>query len=372
MKRPKKRPLRLGQIGWLHDDRGPGFETVAWCDINEAKLKKAGSQAPHIALYTDYRAMLQQESLDAVFISSPNAVHAQQAIAALSAGVHVFLEKPMGITPEECRAVCDAARRSGRHCVVDFELRISTMTRRLLEVIRRNEFGPLRRLEFFHHRGGWLEEGNGLWRTRPEFSGGLFLMEPIHEVDLFRFLAGDIAAVRGFAGPRVLAHYQFEDHAGVFFEFRSGAAGFLFTSHTHSAQVTDPKRWNPDLGHDMSLIATFEHGSVGIHPLSQRITFNRFEPYPPGTRGVRVVFDHIEDYEPAGLQAFSHDIAGMRQEFIRRLLADEPPMIAIEDAYQSHEACLAIEESLRKRGERIPLPLSNPSQTKPRRCRGPQ
>lgn len=59
------------------------------------------SQAPHIALYTDYRAMLQQESLDAVFISSPNAVHAQQAIAALSAGVHVFLEKPMGITPKE-------------------------------------------------------------------------------------------------------------------------------------------------------------------------------------------------------------------------------------------------------------------------------
>jgi|GEM_PF-6842713 len=46
MKRPKKRPLRLGQIGWLHDDRGPGFETVAWCDINEAKLKKPCPRPP--------------------------------------------------------------------------------------------------------------------------------------------------------------------------------------------------------------------------------------------------------------------------------------------------------------------------------------
>ncbi len=362
-KKPKAK-LRLGQIGWLHNDHGPDYETIAWCDIHEAKLKKAGTQAPQIALYTNFRAMLEREKLDAVFIASPNKFHAEQAIAFLEAGVHVFLEKPMGITEAECRAVRDTALKAQRHCVVDFELRVSIMTQRLQSVIQSGEYGTLRRLEFFHHRGGWLEEGNGLWRTRPEQSGGLFLMEPIHAIDLFRYLGGEIASVQAFAGPRVLPHYRFEDHAGVFITFQSGTAGFLFTSHTHSAQTPDPKRWNSDMGHDMALIATFERGSVGINVLAQRMTFNRFEEYPPGSGGMRVVFDHIEDYEPAGLHAFSHDIGRMRHEFIRRLLEALPPLISIEDAYQSHQVCFAIEESIRKGGTATSLPL--PSNRKKR------
>src|SRR6185295_1497137 len=90
------RKLKVGHIGWLSRDEGPDCTTVAWCDISDEKMKRLKLQHPEITMYTDYREMVRHPGLDAVVISTPNWLHCDMACAFLEAGVHVFVEKPMG------------------------------------------------------------------------------------------------------------------------------------------------------------------------------------------------------------------------------------------------------------------------------------
>jgi len=78
----------------------------------------------------------------------------------------------MGINRDECGRILQAQRASGKRLTIDFEMRFSTFAQRIRGLIASGEYGSLRRMEFYHHRGCWQEEGNGLWRTRAEKSGG--------------------------------------------------------------------------------------------------------------------------------------------------------------------------------------------------------
>ncbi len=352
--------IKLGHIGWCFRDEGPECETVAWCDINAAKLERAASQHPDLSMYTDYREMVKHPGLDAVVISTPNFVHAEQAIAFLEAGKHVFLEKPMGINKAECDAILSAAKKSGCTCVIDFELRVSPFARRIRQFLDSGEYGQLRHLEFIHHRGSWLEEGNGIWRTRKEKSGGLYFMEPIHEVDIFRFFGGEIVSAQSTAAPTVLPQYQFEDNVCSHFFFDNGALGTILTSHTHSAFTRDDSLWS-ELGHDMNLILTLTKGSIGVDFLKPRILINRFNEYPKGAHGVRVEFERAEDYAADGVHAFHHNITAMRKEFIRRVANDEPPVQDILDAWKTHMVCLAAEQSVQEDFRRVEVAYALPN-----------
>lgn len=355
--------LRIGHVGWLRHDEGPDWQTVAWCNTDREALDAAGRSHPQVALFTDYREMLKHPGLDAVVISTPNMVHAEQTVACLEAGKHVMVEKPMGVNREECNRILEAQRRSGRNLTVDFEIRASPFAKRVKALLDGGEFGVLRRIEFAHHRGCWLEEGNGLWRTRPEKSGGLFLMEPIHEVDIFRFFAGEVVAAQSTTGPNVLPHYQFQDNVCSHFFFANGVLGTLLASHTHSATPTQPGQWveTPEymnaLGHDMTMTLTLTGGSIGIDFLSQRIMVNRLEVWPPGSGGVRVIPVRTEDMRALG-SGFYHDINVMTTEFYRRCAAGEPPLQEPLDAWKTHMVCLAAEQSAREDFRRVPVDYS--------------
>ncbi|MBI3986613.1 MAG: Gfo/Idh/MocA family oxidoreductase [Lentisphaerae bacterium] len=355
--------INVGHIGWTFRDEGPDCHTVAWCDINEAKMAASAVQHPGIAMYTDYRKMVNHPGLELVVISTPNFVHAEQAIAFLNAGKHVFLEKPMGITRDECSRIVQAQRKSGAHLCVDFEMRVSPFARRIRGMIDSGEYGALRRIEFIHHRGCWLEEGNGIWRTRPEKSGGLYFMEPIHEVDIFRYFGGDIEAVQSIVGPNVLPQYRFQDNVCSHFFFKNGALGVILTSHTLSAFTNDPGKWS-QMGHDMNMIFTFTKGAIGVDMIRERLVFNRIVEYPAGSGGMRVEFDRIEDYSGGPAGAFCHDISAMRREFIRRMACGQPPVQDGLDAWKSHMVCLAAERSAKEDFRRVKVDYTLPKGVK--------
>lgn len=352
--------IRLGHIGWLTRDEGPECKTVAWCDINAAKMKKAAQENPDITMYTDYRKLLKHPGLDAIIISTPNYVHAEQTIAFLEAGKDVFLEKPMGVNARECDAILKAAAKSKRTCAIDFELRVSPFAERLQQLLTGGEYGELKHIEFIHHRGCWLNEGNGLWRVDPSKSGGLYFMEVIHAVDIFRLLGGEINSVQSTAAPTVLPQYQFQDNVCSHFFFKSGALGTILSSHTHSAWTTDATQWST-LGHEMQMIFTLSKGSIGVDFLRPRILINRFEEYPRQTKGLRVVFDHAEDYSAMGSHAFGHDIDKMRWEFIRRVAQSSPPVQSTLDAWKTHRVCLAAEQSVRENFRRVDVDYTLPA-----------
>lgn len=354
--------LKVGHIGWLSGDDGPDCETVAWCDIREEKLRRLKEEHPDIAMYDDYRKMLKHPGLDLVCISTPNWLHTEMACAFLNAGIHVFLEKPMSVNRAELDGLLIAQRKSGKNLCIDFEMRVAPSTKRIKTILDSGEIGRLMRMELVHHRGCWLEEGNGIWRTRTAQSGGFFLMEPIHTVDIFRYYAGEIKAVQSTSGPNVLKNYRdFPDNFFTNLFFESGVLGTILTTHTLSAHTHDSKFW-PKLGHDMYMVFTCSGGSLLVDLLNAVILVNRCEDYPDGAHGTRVVFERAEDYSSGASMKFFHDIDLMRRTFIRRCAKGEPPVQDALDAWKTHLVCLAAEESSRTDFRRIEIDYTLPGE----------
>ena len=89
----------------------PGVKLAAVCDIDpEARDRGATIGKDHKPdLFEDWRKLIARDDIDAVVIATPVDLHTEMAVAALDAGLNVYLEKPMGRTPEEVKAVMDAA-----------------------------------------------------------------------------------------------------------------------------------------------------------------------------------------------------------------------------------------------------------------------
>lgn len=116
--------VRVGVIG--AGDRGlqlarefaeSGAEVAGFADVYKRRLEEAARAVPGAKPHSDYRALLEDKSLDAVAIATPQHLHAGQFIAALEAGKHVYVEKAMAFTVDETRAMRTALERAGRRTV---------------------------------------------------------------------------------------------------------------------------------------------------------------------------------------------------------------------------------------------------------------
>ncbi|WP_286860639.1 Gfo/Idh/MocA family protein, partial [Proteiniphilum sp. UBA5510] len=92
----------------------PHAEIVALCDIYPPNLKAASALCPNAKTYTDYRKMLESTDIDGVIISTPLYLHAPITLDALEAGKHVFCEKAMALTMDQCKVVYEAYRKTDR------------------------------------------------------------------------------------------------------------------------------------------------------------------------------------------------------------------------------------------------------------------
>ena len=131
---------------------------------------------------TDYEEILADPDIDAVLITTRNQLHARQAAAALRAGKHVFVEKPMAITEAECRLVYDAARDSGRHLAVGFNRRFAPDYVSLGALLAKRS-GPA----VLSARVNSPGISGGYWMADPAI-GGAIIGEATHFTDLFYWL----------------------------------------------------------------------------------------------------------------------------------------------------------------------------------------
>ena len=103
----------------------PGVQMVAFCDIIEERAQKAKQDygTPDAAVYTDYRKLLEDKSIDVVHVCTPNRAHSFITVDALHAGKHVMCEKPMAINSEEAKKMLDAARETGKKLTIGYQSR---------------------------------------------------------------------------------------------------------------------------------------------------------------------------------------------------------------------------------------------------------
>lgn len=178
--------LGFSGVGWLGESlikalhREPGFRLAAVQDLDAELLAEVAAR--HLAPWsgTEYLDLLAAPGVDAVLIATPNAFHAAQAQAALAAGKHVLVQKPLALSLQDARATVDASTRAKRVLFVDYSYRhLETMA--AFEAAL-PEIGRPRCLEgMFHNQWG----PGKAWFFNPALSGGGALMDlGVHLLDL--------------------------------------------------------------------------------------------------------------------------------------------------------------------------------------------
>ncbi|NUQ00745.1 MAG: Gfo/Idh/MocA family oxidoreductase, partial [Armatimonadetes bacterium] len=138
-----------GQVG------NPRAQVIAVCDVDANHLANAvGVTRNEARGYRDYRELLARDDLDAVCISTPDHWHGLNTIHACAAGKDVYVEKPMGHTIAEGRAMVEAARRHGRVVQVGTMQRASGHFRHVVELVRSGRLGEVKQARTWFGPGG--------------------------------------------------------------------------------------------------------------------------------------------------------------------------------------------------------------------------
>lgn len=148
----------------------------------EAAVVQFGAERGYAAL----DALLSDPEVDAVWVCTPNGLHAEHTLRALAAGKHVLCEKPMALTVEDAEALVAAARRQGRQLGVGFHLRHHPGYRLAKQAVQEGSLG-----EITYARGQWALHGVGIarpgWWSDPALAGaGILMGTGVHVIDLLR------------------------------------------------------------------------------------------------------------------------------------------------------------------------------------------
>jgi predicted dehydrogenase len=177
---------------------------------------------------------------DAAVVVAPHPFHAPLAIAALEAGRHVLVEKPLSDSVAEADRMIATAARMNRLLGVALQHRTRADVQAASELIRGGGLGMLQRVDLIGNwprkRGYFLAAPwRGTWRGE---GGGVLLNQGQHDLDLLTYLAGPPARVVGWARTR-LHHIETEDSAVAMLEWASGALG---TVHLSTCEVDVSQR----------------------------------------------------------------------------------------------------------------------------------
>lgn len=164
------------------------WNVVAAADTDPNQLEAAASRYGIARRYSDYRGLLADAEVDAVAVCVPPRWHCEVALAALDAGKHVFVEKPVALSPEECDRLAKAAARSPRKLMVGFNLRWHRHVRRARQIVQQGVLGPVELIRTALTGRIHQRTQASSWSNRREEGGGVLFELGVHHFDLWRHL----------------------------------------------------------------------------------------------------------------------------------------------------------------------------------------
>lgn len=210
----------------------PGAELAAIAERSDENRAAAQQQHPQAACHADYREMLQREKLDAVDIVLPTHLHFEAAKAALEAGCHVLLEKPMCPDLAQCDELIALAKKKQLHLAIGHEFRLSSLWGRVKQMVDEGAIGDPRYCLIELWRNPY-RQGTGGWRYDIKRVGNWILEEPIHFFDLARWYfskAGEPVSVFARASHKRDDHPELQDNFSAMIHFPNG--GYAVVSQT--------------------------------------------------------------------------------------------------------------------------------------------
>jgi myo-inositol 2-dehydrogenase/D-chiro-inositol 1-dehydrogenase len=307
-----------------------GARLVAIAERAEAGRAAAKEAHPDADVSDDYRELLARDDVDVVDVVVPSHLHYEVAKAALEAGKHLFLEKPMVLTVAHCDELITLAREKGRILAVDHEMRLSALWGRVKRLIDEGAVGKpqyvLVELSRFPYRLG--SEG---WRFDIHRVGNWILEEPIHFFDLARWYMSGFdypVSVYARANSRQQGHPELQDNFSTILEFSEG--GYAVISQT---------------------LAAFEHHvTCKVTGTEGAIWANWSAPdarHPEPIFGLRYG-DHnqVEEIPFENVTGEVVELADQIAAIVRSVNEGAPPPASGEDGRRSVLLCLAAQESV--------------------------
>jgi predicted dehydrogenase len=230
------KPVRLaiagaGLIGQAHirvAQQDAACELVAIVDPAPAGAAVAARAG--VAHFRTLTEMLAHDRPDAVILATPNALHVEQALQCIAAGLAILLEKPIASTVAEARIVVDAVDKARARLLIGHHRAHSPIMAKACEIIASGVLGQLVAVTgsatFFKPDHYFTDAP---WRR--ETGGGPILINMIHEAHNLRMLCGEITAVQAFASSAT-RRFAVEDTVSINLRFASGALGTFMLSDT--------------------------------------------------------------------------------------------------------------------------------------------
>jgi predicted dehydrogenase len=214
----------------------PEGELVAVANWREESARALAERFDIPRVTTDWQQLATDPDVDAVIVGTPNALHAPQAVACLSAGKHVLVEKPMSVNAGEADQMVAAARAGGAFLMVAHCWRFHEAVIAVRDRIASGELGEIVKTRGYGVHAAWGPSG---WFTDPVLAGGGALPDMgVHAIDTTRFLLGDPAPERVCATVgRRYGDYQVDDDDILLISWSNG---------TNS--IIEAGWWQPHLG----------------------------------------------------------------------------------------------------------------------------
>ncbi len=287
--------------------------------------------------HVHFEEMLASYDLDGVIIAAPNHLHEAAGIAAAARGLPMIVEKPISADSSSAARLTAAAEQAGVPLLVGHHRRYNPNAQRARALIREGALGKLVAINVLWAVRKPAPYFEATWRTKS--GGGPVLINLIHEIDMLRFICGEITEVMALSSSAVRS-FDVEDSAGVVLRFECGALGTVLMSDT----APSPWSWEQATGEN--------------HPV-----FPENEQNPSRFFGTEAVmeFPRLKIWRHDGAVDWNSPLASeeltlpkvdvyteQTAHFARVIRGEETPIISGEDASRSLLATLAVLEAAGK------------------------
>lgn len=200
-----------GWLAWNAHKPDQGVRVTAGCDILEPALAKFRERFGADSFTTsDYKALLDRSELDAVFVTTPDFLHEEHAVAALEAGKDVYLEKPMAITIAGCDRILETAARLKRKIYLGHNMRHMAFVQKMKELIVKGAIGEVKAGWCRHFVAYGCDAYFKDWHADRSKSTSLLLQKGAHDIDVLHWLCNGYSS-RVSAMGNLTVYNQIQD-----------------------------------------------------------------------------------------------------------------------------------------------------------------
>ncbi len=321
----------LGRLGRRHAEnlafRVAGAKLVAAASPLPEERAWAGKALNGVATYSGLPELLEHPGLDAVWLVTPTSLHADQVIASVRAGKHVFCEKPLALAPDDCdRAIAAAAEHPEKVVMIGFMRRFDPA---YAEAKRMIEAGALGKIFAIRCVSEDPVDPSGFFVRFAPTSGGIFLDCCIHDIDLVRWMLGgaepaSVAAVGSRVLTPALEACGDVDTASAVVSFKGGAiADFYVTRTSHR-------------GYEASMTIVGSKATLDVGRAIPKI------PLTLESGGRRSVAGLTDFFDRFG-EAFLHEA----RAFVDAVRNGGPTPLSLEDAREATRLACAMRAALK-------------------------